>query len=464
MLGPGAGEDRAATAHILTGALFLTIGGLLFLASLLSIRFPSLIPLSFGILDDIASLALWVGFLTTTLVGGAYYVVPRITGARLGDARIAMSSLVLAVAVVVVGAVVVALGGGDGRSPFGLPWWLDLPLLIALTLPFFVIWPAVSTRREKLSYVSLWFVIGAVAWLPLLVATGSIPGSSALLTTLADLFFAAGFVTMFALALGSGLFYYVVVKDLDTPLASRQLARIGFWSYAVAAAWWGVAQLAFGPGPTWLYAIAPVLGLAFPVAALANAANVAATLEGSWTRVASSPAVMAGVVGCFFAVVVGAMAAMAGFATPGAVVALTPFWDAVETGAILGAATLLAAAIAFHSLPRMVGRELTTVTTARRFIRLTLIGVGAIVISLAAAGLILGFSWIGGSNTGAFVDVGDSWGEASGSATVFLLLAISAGMVALWGQLAYTSTIWATVTSGKAGVQEVLVSVETADE
>src|SRR5690606_6810530 len=123
----------------------------------------------------------------------------------------------------------------------------------------------------------------------------------------------AGIVTMVVGVLGSGLFYYTTVRELDVALASRPLATVGLWSLAFASIWWGVAQLTFGPGPNWLPGVAAALGLALPIGALANAGNAAMTLEGSWGRLREHPAVAAGVAGLFMAVGVGALAALGGF-------------------------------------------------------------------------------------------------------------------------------------------------------
>ena len=137
--------------------------------------------------------------------------------------------------------------------------------------------------------MTLWFVMGGVAWLPLLYlaySAGSLPFVGSLAAEYSELFFSAGFVTLWVFTVGSGLFYYTLVKELDIPLASRQLASVGFWSLGFAAAWWGSAQLVFGPGPGWIDAVSAALGLAFPIGALANAANASLTLQGHWERVA----------------------------------------------------------------------------------------------------------------------------------------------------------------------------------
>lgn len=465
-LGGGANEDRVAAAHVLVGALFLVLGGLLELVALFALQFGALSPLSWGRLEPMANLALMIGFLVISLVGGVFYVLPRLTGAPLRSAALARLGLWLTVLLVVAGLGAIALGFGDGSQPLGLPWWLDVPLLLALSLPAVNTLGTIARREEKRTYVTLWFVIGGVVWLPLLFAAhvaGTLPFDSALTQTYSGLFFSAGFVTMWVFTVGSGLFYYSLVKEADLALASRQLAVAGFWSLGFAAVWWGVAQLVFGPGPGWVDAVAAALGLAFPIGALANASNVSLTLQGQWDRIADRPGLISGVVGTFFGVVVAAMASLASFRAVGSVTALTSFWEAIEYACLLGVGPLLVAGFSFDALPRVTGRAMQSTDRARSFLRLTVMGVGGVLVTMGAAGILTGYSWLAGSNSAAFIDAGEGWAAGASAADPLLLVGFGFAIVAFLGQLAYASAVIGTVTSGRAVPQEVLV-YETVDE
>jgi cbb3-type cytochrome oxidase subunit 1 len=387
-------------------------------------------------------------------------VLPRLTGARLWRKELALAGLLLTSALVVVDILAVVLGFGGGRQPFGLPWWLHIPMLFALAIPLMITMMTIRQREEKRSFVTLWFVIGGVAWLPLLYLVyfaGDLPFVTALGETYSDLFFSAGFVTLWVFTVGSGLFYYTLVKELDIPLASRQLASVGFWSIGFAAAWWGVAQLVFGPGPGWVAGVAASLGLAFPIGALANAANVSMTLQGRWEDLRDKPGVLSGVIGLYLGVAVAALASFASFPTVGAITALTAYWEAIEYAALYGVGTLLTAALTFEALPRVSGLEVRTLDRPRSFNRLTVIGVGGVMISLLATGLVSGYSWIAGSNSAAYLDAGEGWGAGSGAAEVLLLFAFGFGIIAFLGQLSYAATVVGTVFDGRPVPQEVLV-------
>jgi len=468
LLGGGSAEDRLAVTHFLVGAVFLIVGGILQLLSLIALRFAYLFPISYGRLEPAANLSLMIGFATISLVGGVYYVLPRLTGTRLAMTRLAGLGLLGMAGLTGLGVVTIFLGLGDGGQPLALPWWLDIPLAGALFVPALATISTIRSREEKRSFVTLWFVLGGVVWLPLLYLAHLVmyvPGVSSVTSAYAQSFFSGGFVTMFLVTVGSGLLYYTTVKEMDVPLASRQLALVGFWSLGFASVWWGAAQLIFGPGPGWVAGVAAALGLAWPIGALANAANVSMTLEGSWTGLGERPAVLSGVLGLYLGVGVAVVASLAGFRSVAAVTSLTAFWEAVEYVSLSGLAALLISGASFAGLPRMVGRQLESPTKARRFQRLTITGSVGVLMSMGAAGILSGYSWIAGSNGGAYVDAGEGWAAGLGATyDTLILVALLFAMVLLAGLGGYASIIFGTVARGKAIPQEVLVSRVTADE
>lgn len=454
-------ESRSAANHLVAGAFFLVLGGALQLLSLMSLRFADIFPVTYGRLEPMANLTLMIGFVTISLFGGVYYVLPRLTGTRLQGSNLASFGLAATSGLVVVGLLAIGFGFGTGRLPFGLPWWLDLPMTLLLAIPAVVAIRTVSERTEHRSYVTLWFVLGGVVWLPLLYLaffSGNLPDLSSTGVAYTGVFFSAGFVTMFLITVGTGLFYFTMVRELDIPLASRQLALVGFWSLGFAAVWWGTAQLVFGPGPSWLSGVGAALGLAFPIGALANAANASLTLEGAWDEIQDRPDLRSGVLGLYLAVGIGVLAALAGFKSIASVASLTGFWQAIEYTAIAGVGTLLIASLSFSAIPRLYGRELYT-KRSRTFIGLTITGSVGVLVSMSAAGLVSGYSWIGGSNSGAYVDAGEGWlAGAGGSVETLMLIAVGFAIATFLGQLAYAATVIGTVTQGKAAKQEVLMA------
>ncbi len=469
LLGGGAEEDQVAVSHFLIGAGYLVLGGILALFALLSLRFPDQSPVSFGRIELMSNTALILGFAVTTLTGGIYYALPRLTGARLARVGLARLGLLGLTGLTGLGMLSVAFGYGDGFQPFGIPWWIDIPIALTVSVPALVVFATLANRVEQRSYVTIWFVIGGVVWLPLLYVTStlaSLPFANSLFDAFGGGFLTAGIANLWILTVGMGLFYYSLVKEVGVPLASRQLAAAGFWSLGFAAAWWGAAQFTFGPGPDWVDGVAAAFGLALPIGALANAANYSLTLENSWEKVSEYPGVTSGVIGSYFAVVVGSLAAFGSFPSIASAVSLTSFWEGIEYAALLGLAPMLAAGTVFSAVGRLVGREIPDhQRRVRRFNAMTVVGAGGVLISLVAAGLYSGYSWIGGSNSAAYTDVGEGWAQASGTTVgTLILIAVGFGVVSLLGQFAYAGVVFGTVTTGKSVPQEVLVSRVGDDE
>jgi hypothetical protein len=92
------------------------------------------------------------------------------------------------------------------------------------------------------------------------------------------------------------------------------------------------------------------------------------------------------------------------------------------------------------------------------------IGVGGVLVSLTAAGLITGYSWLGGSNSALYIDVGDGWAVGSGATDALTLIAVGFALITFLGQLAYVSVVAGTVFSGRAVTQDLLVEVSATDE
>lgn len=465
---PIRGGDQIATAHFVVGAAFLVVGGMLAVLALMALRFDGMFLFTYGRLEPMANLSLMIGFGVISLLGGLYYTLPRLIGARLWGSELAGLGLAGIAILVVAGLVAIALGLGDGRPPLALPWWLDIPMLGALSVPFLVVTGSLRRRVEDRSYVSVWYLVGGVVWLPLLYLVhfvGDLPFVSSLTVVYANVLFTAGFVTMFLVTVGTGLAYFSIVRELDAPLASRQLAQVGFWSLGIAAGWWGTAQLTFGPGPEWVAGVAAALGLAFPIGALVNAANISLTLEGSWARLEEKPGIASALTGLYLCVGAALLAGLAGFRSVTSVVSLTGFWEALEFVFLAGVGPLLVAGSAFSAMPRMNGRLLHTPARARSFTRLTLAGAIGVLVTMGGAGLLTGYAWVGGSNTAGFVDAGEGWAQSStGGVEALWLVAIGFAVLTVVGQLAYASTILGTITRGDATTQEVLVPAAATAE
>jgi cbb3-type cytochrome oxidase subunit 1 len=302
----------------------------------------------------------------------------------------------------------------------------------------------------------LWFVAAAVVWLPVLYVVGNLPGLSALATALGDVVFTAGFVNVWAVGLVTALSYYIVPKASGQPLANRQLARVGFWSLLFAAIWMGPVQMVAGPAPEWLQAVGEVLGLALPVAAVANATNLALTIGPLWREIGDRPVLLGAITGTGLISLGSILAALASFRSAALLVGFTIYWEGILY-LLIGGVALSFAAFAWQAIPNLVGRGLHSATRAVRLVKRTALATLAAGISFVLAGLASGLAWTGAGFTGAFPNVGAGWSESSGLSGVLIGLGVFFVLLVTLGQVGLALSIYRSLASGRATVQEILV-------
>lgn len=460
------GSDAAVRWHIVCSTVFLALAGIVWLVGMVEVRFSGTLtgPFSYGRIRTVALLLAVMGWLTLSLAGGIYYLLPRLTGTPLRREGWALWGGTATAVLTAAGAVLVLLGQGDGSGPFALPWWVSFPLLVTLLIPMAVTVSTVGRRREPNVFVSLWYALAGVVWLPLLYLVGALAPASSLAGALSESVSLFGLANLWVVGMGMGLAYYALVRETGNPLASRQLARVGFWSLAFASAWSGVGPLVFAPIPEWLEAVAFLMSLALPISALANTANLALTAEQTWAERRDRPVVAAVLAGSFFVLLTAALTSFGTVRSAAAVVGLTPFWDGVLYGTLFGAGGLLVAAWTYQALPSVSGRALAGPRLARLHLRCTFWGVGLTCALLVGAGLVSGYSWAGGSYTGVN-PTGGGWNDLAGMSSLLVGLSILSGIVALVGQGSFCLLTFRTFTSGRAAAQEVLsVAAHQTDE
>ena len=139
--------DSAARRHLIAAVIFLLVAGFFTMLLFVKLAYPNFLGgqafTTYGRLRPIAVSATVLGFVTLMHLAAIYYLVPRLTGARLWNERLANLGLWLAVGVNVAAIVALAAGYSDGREWLEIPWWLDVAVVAMLLVPG-TSWPASS--------------------------------------------------------------------------------------------------------------------------------------------------------------------------------------------------------------------------------------------------------------------------------------------------------------------------------
>jgi cbb3-type cytochrome c oxidase subunit I len=459
--------DTAARRHLVVAVFFFVIAAFAFVVLTLKIPFPAFlenIPVwSYGRLRPaMLNAALW-GWVTVGYVGVAYYVTPRLCGTPLWGERLANTNLWLSTVVYLAGVVAIASGVNQGRAMAEFPWWLDVLTFVTLTIPAVVITKTVARRTEDSLYVSLWYVLGGSWWIVGLYLVGNAPGAGGVSDLLQTSFFTAGVGGLWLVGMGIGAVYYLIPKITGSPLYSRAIALVGFWSLAFAQVWVGPAAWIWGPIPGWSQLISAVMLVALIVPAAAVIANFVGTLRPRWDMLAESIPLKFAMAGSVIYLVATVLAAFSAFWPMVSVTGFTLWSDGLLTALLFGVATLWIAAFSIHAVPRILGVRLFSHRLGDRQLRLTEIGILLVSGSWLLAGFYAGFAWIAGVQSGAYANTGPGFTRTTEPLQPFFLIAVIGAMLLFAAAVVYAYNLYRTITSGLPDIQELLEEIPASE-
>jgi cytochrome c oxidase cbb3-type subunit 1 len=226
---------------------------------------------------------IWGAF-STLFIGLCYYVVPRLTGARVwgerwGHGLLWVWNLNLAVATALL-----ALGWNRGWEMGELPLLNVLVTFLALVLLTVQLLMTIARRRERPLYVSLWYVIAAFVWTDvnlvlLMLGPSHFPGID---NAAWQGLFMHDLVGLWITPAGYALIYYFLPAGVKSPIHSHRLALIGFWSLAFLYPFVGIHHYLYSPigGSPETLAIVSSMLLIIPVWTVLQ--NFFGTMIGRW--------------------------------------------------------------------------------------------------------------------------------------------------------------------------------------
>ena len=454
-------NDSAARRHLVAAVIFLVVAGFFTLILFVKLAYPTFLErqafTTYGRLRPIALSTTVLGFLTLMHLAAIYYLVPRLTGGRLWNERLANLGLWLVVGVNVAAVVALAAGYSEGREWLELPWWLDIAVVAMLGVPTAVVTRTMRDRTEEGLFVSLWYFLAGLYWMTALLVVGAIPNLYGAASQIQSSFFVSGATELWLVGIGIGTAYYLVPKITDNPLFNRRLALIGFWTLAFAGGWVGQSRLIYGPGPDWMETTASVFSLALVVAALAVVTNLVGTMRGKWSMVRDSAVLRFTLIGALLYLLVAILRFVQSLPSVAAIIGLTSFADGTLMLTLFGLTSLWAAGFAYHALPRLIGRQVYSDWLTALHLRATLVGAGLLAGLLWLAGLVSGYSWAAGALTGSYVAVDTGFTNTLDQVRLTYSLAGWAALILFAAQAAFAYNIYRTITSGAPTPHESLI-------
>ncbi|MFP5213976.1 MAG: cbb3-type cytochrome c oxidase subunit I [Acidobacteriota bacterium] len=342
------------------------------------------------------------GFVGTGLLGASLYILPSLLKTGLYSERLGVASLWLWNLSVAAGTVTLSVGYSQGREYAEWIWPVDIGILAGFALVFYNLFMTAMRRKEKILYVSNWYIFAGVLFIFLIYFFGNAvwnPRSGAiqgLRDAILAWFYGHGIVGLFLTPLAIAVSYYIVPRVVNSPLYSHSLSLVGFWSILVIYTHIGSHHLLQTPIPTWLkvFGIIGSIGMFVPV--LTVLVNLWLTMRGRLGLIHADMGgkfVMAGLVWYALVCIQGPLQSLA---IVQRVTHLNNWVIGHAHIAVLGFSGFIMLGGIYYILPRITGRPIYSSRLADIQYWLVLIGLTGFLLILTAAGLIQGNGWMNG--------------------------------------------------------------------
>jgi cbb3-type cytochrome oxidase subunit 1 len=450
--------DSAAKSFLYSAVFWLLAGSTAWLVAWLKLIDPDFLStkvLSYPRVRAVASLSLVYGWLLLSALATIFYVMPRVTGARMRSERGGQTSAWLINIGLSLAIVLTLLNGVAGHEFLELPRWLGWVLVVSLSLNALNVVRTIERRTEKRLYASVWYFVGAIVWAPLVIAAGVLPSFAGVRDSIAHLFGVGALMNAVIPAVAVGAIYYVVPRATGRPLYSHQLALLGFWWLAFIGPLGGQARHIFGPSQDWVQtlAITGSIGMLLPV--ITVVVNVFGTLRGGWDKVPDHPSVRLAVGGTVAWAVAVLQGTALSFRSVARIVGSTT-WVTTQVWLLVIAFTLCLTATITFAFPRLVGRRWHRRDRVTAHFWLTVMGATLVALGGLGAGIVAGTIWQTGAVLGKTTGIGKEFSLVLEATDRFVAVAVVGVLLFLVAQWIFASNLFRSTTLGEPGPIEVV--------
>ena len=399
-------ENSASRNFIITAVFWLVIGMTLGLTGALEFMAPDMstgVPqLTFSKIRPAHVNTVAFGWLSMANIGIVLYIVPTLTRSKLFSNRIANFVCLLWNLAILIGGIFLINGYSEGREYAEYPVPIDVVVLIGLITLSFVVYMTAVNRNVKKLYVSLWYILGAFFWMPLVYFIGNrtFVRLDGLNDGIVNWFYGHNILGMWFTTLGVGIAYYMIPKLTGRPLWSHSLSMLGFWTIAFFYAPTGTHHILQSPVPEWLKALAVVFSVALVIPVITVLTNFFMTMKGNWWQLANNLPLRFILTGAFFYLVTCIQGPFQATRSINWYLHFTQWVPGHAHAALLGAFSNFDMGAIYFILPRVLNKQFYSVALAKAHYWFTLIGFSIFYAAFTIAGLVQSAGWHAGAPVG----------------------------------------------------------------
>jgi cytochrome c oxidase cbb3-type subunit 1 len=258
---------------------------------------------------------------------------------------------------------VISILAGHGRPLEGLELPRAASWIMFVGFVMIGLWGAVlyRYRRSAVAYISIWYLLGAFFWFPWVFATAnvvtSLPQVSGVMQEIVAAWAGQSIQLWWFTALGLATAYFLIPKVINRPVASYNLASIGFWSFAFLSGLTGMVRLNGGPIPAWLVTLSISASIMMLVPIACISANLLLTMRGHYNMVYHSPTIRFTFFGAISFIVASVLGVLCSLRSVDSVFHFTQFVSGHQQLLLYAFFSMVMFGAIYYITPRLVGCE-----------------------------------------------------------------------------------------------------------
>ncbi|HEX7049045.1 MAG TPA: cbb3-type cytochrome c oxidase subunit I, partial [Longimicrobiales bacterium] len=375
-----------------TGIAWLLLGSVFGDIASLKLHLPDWLDawpwLTFGRIRTAHLNAMVYGWASLSMLGVALWILPRLVHRPLRWPRVAEAGAWLWNIGLIIGIGGILAGRTDGLE------WLEMDRYLADPWPVVggglvgvTLLATLATRQVDYLYVSVWYIVGAFFWFPVIFVVGNWPTFYGVESAAVNWFYAHNALGLWLTSINLGAAYYFIPKVLGRPIYSYQLSLLGFWTLAFFYALNGMHHLIGGPLPTWMITTSIVASGLMVIPVLAVAVNHHMTMVGRFGALRYSPTLRFVVIGAMSYTAVSLQGIFTALREVNRVTHFTQWTIAHSHVGLYAFVTFVLFGSIYYILPRLTRREWPSAALIQWHFWLVLGGIALYVIALTIVGV-----------------------------------------------------------------------------
>lgn len=376
------------------------------------------------------------GFATELALGIVLWLICRLSQTRLVSESVINAAAIFWNLGLTLGIGGILAGESTGIRYLELPRFCTPILFVSFVLIGGWTWVAFQNRKQRTTYASQWYLLGAVLWFPwvfsaaqLLLVLGA---SRGVVQSAVGGWYAHNLIGLWLTPVALGAIYYFLPLILGRPIHGYSLSRVGFWTLAVFSGWAGVRNLVGGPLPAWMITVSVVSSVLMLIPVLVIAMNHLRTLVGHLGEVFRNTTLRFLAVGALSFALSNLLAIFTSFRSVSAVSQFTYWVEAQSLLALYGFVGMTLLGSIHFILPKLTQKEWPCRGMQSVHFWFSVLGIFLMVIPLLWGG------WLQGK---ALLNPKTPFLEVVQATVPYLRLRTAGSLVFLLGQLAFLGNL-----------------------